>query len=93
MHYDFEHRSNIGSAKSELIRTFEEVYQTPINADLKVEYDLNKDQLIIISDERLHITQEKDFRLVGMKQVEYERYGGYFAISEPDVEYRYYFKM
>ena len=55
--------------------------------------NLNKDQLIIISDERLHITQEKDFRLVGMKKVEYERYGGYFAISEPDIEYRYYFKM
>lgn len=90
---DFNTRKAVNSAKAELIRTFEEVYQTPITVDLKVEYDLNKDQLIIISDERLHITQEKDFRLVGMKKVEYERYGGYFAISEPDIEYRYYFKL
>ena len=90
---DFNTRKAVNSAKAELIRTFEEVYQTPITAELNVEYDLNTDRLVIISNERLHITRELDFRCTGVEKIVRERNSAFFRINEPDVEYRYYFRM
>lgn len=89
---DFECRFKKNNEEIELLQTFRELYQIPNSAYIELDYVIDE-YLCLLSNIKLNISSKKGFRLMKIKKQSELDFTSYFGVVEPEIKYKYFFKM
>lgn len=89
----FDYKSKVNDEEIKLLACLKELYQIPREASLTIDYDVDKNILVLTSTIKLNIHSEDGFRLMQREECRFTDLSGGFSIVEPQSTFKYVFKM
>ena len=88
----FDYKSKVNDEEIKLLAYLKELYQIPREASLTLDYDVDKNILVLTSSIKLNIRSEDGFRLMQKEEVKFTQLWGFNTIY-PQYTFKYVFKM